>query len=196
MENAIRRSVLIQNHFNAIRLITNKAWPSMPLEMKSHASVDDLFNDCIVELRKKLYKYDARRGRPVTFIYLVLRSYLNRQRDFYARQKRHVNLVRLDDAEELMARKIFNVNTDEAERLFLEVYATLNIRLQGEVREWFFLRSERFCRKAAKQQTFVVFRRIAKQHGLTEQHCLTVMADEGVQIRLKRKLCTLIRRYE
>ncbi len=195
MQNEIRRGVLLQNHFPAIRLIANKAWPTMPQEMKSYTSVDDLFQDCIVELRTKLPNYDACRSRPVTFIYLVLNSFISKQRELYVRKKRRVNTVSLDDVGELAAKKILNVDTNEAERLFLEVYHTLSNRLQGEVRKWFFAKVP-VVRKSANTQTFIVFRRIAKQHGLTERHCLAVMSDVRIQLRLRRKLCTLVRRYE
>jgi len=195
MKNEIRRGVLLQNHFPAIRLIANKAWPTMPQEVKAYTSVDDLFQDCIVELRTKLSNYDACRSRPVTFIYLVLNSFISKQRELYVRKKRRVNTVSLDDAGELAAKKISNVDTDEAERLFLEVYHTLSIRLQGKVRQWFFSEVTKVCR-SANTQSLVVFRRIAKQHGLTERHCLAVMSDVGVQLRIRRKICTLVRRYE
>ena len=96
MPEIIRRSVVLDNHFDCIRKITNKAFPSMPQAMKDFMSVDDLFHDCIVELRLKAHKYDATRSRFVTFIYLVLRSYLNRQRDRYGRQKRSGSTVEFD----------------------------------------------------------------------------------------------------
>lgn len=197
MSEIIRRSVVLNNHFDCIRMITNKAYPTMPQTMKNFMSVDDLFQDCVLELRLKVHKYDASRSRFVTFIYLVLRSYLNRQRDRYGRQKRSGTIVEFDSTVHgvRVAKQVEDENTDEAVRLFLEVYSYLSPRLQTEVRKWFFTRFSHTHNRMAHARTFVVFRRIAHHHGLTEQHCLIIMFDKAVQLRIKRQICTCVRRY-
>ena len=196
----IRRGILLQNHFECVRMIASKAWPSMPKEFKAFMSEDDLFQDCILELRMKMHKYDASRSKPVTFIYLVLRSYLSRQRGWYERKKR--SAVRVNDYDVDMiqdahiAREVEGVSEDEAIRLFFDVHERLSRRLQAEVCRWFFSSFSAANIRSDNARMFTVFRRMAQHVGLTQKHCLLILTDKTVQVRISRQLCTLsARRY-
>jgi len=196
----IRRGILLENHFDCVRMIASKAWPSMPKEFKSFTSADDLFQDCILELRTKIHKYDASRSKPVTFIYLVLQSYLSRQRGWYERKKR--SSVRVHDydvgtiTDGHIASEVEGVSEDEAIRLFLDAYELLSPRLQAEACHWFFSSFSRVYMRSENARMFIVFRRVARLVGLTSKHCLLLMTNKSVKIRLSRQLCTLsARRY-
>ncbi len=196
----MRRGVLLQNHFECIRMIAGKAWPSMPKEFKAFTSEDDLFQDCILELRTKMHKYDASRSKPVTFIYLVLHSYLGRRRGWYERKKR--SAVRLDDYDVSklhdvhISREVEGVSADEAIRLFFDVHERLSRRLQAEVCRWFFSSFSAANIRSDNARMFTVFRRTAQHVGLTQKHCLLILTDKTVQLKISRQLCTLsARRY-
>lgn len=188
----IRRVHLLENHIKAVWENVNKRFHRLPASAQAIMSREDLFQECMLELQRKRYRYyDARRGKFVTFVYVVVQRYIERQRQYHSRKKRQHTDVEYDSLAH--GKKTFDderICESEAVQSFVKVWKKLDQKLRLEVQSWFLAVGPPRRRKLPNSRSYIVFRRKAKHYGLTPEHCMSIMTNFAVRTKIKRQVLT------
>ncbi len=90
------RLVLLDNHIPAIRAIAYKWYNRLPKQVRRRFTSQDLVHDCVAVVRWKQQNFDPERSKFVTFVYLVVYTYLSKRLQYEQRGCRYAVEVSLD----------------------------------------------------------------------------------------------------
>ena len=132
------RVVLLDNHLSAIRAIVYKRYNTLPLRVRSRFTSEDLVHDCVAVVRLRQQNFDPARSKFITFVYLVVHTYLSKRLQYEQRACRYAVEVSIDKVHCSTNGGVMNdVDLMDASRRFMRMYALLSSRLRCLCRRWF-----------------------------------------------------------
>lgn len=85
----------IRSHYGIIVKIANRYWYRLPPHTQAWYGKDDLVHDVVCHVVVALRKYDNRKAKASTFIYVTARNYCRQTVDYYQTRKRNAVVVEL-----------------------------------------------------------------------------------------------------
>ncbi len=158
------RLVLLDNHLPAIRAIVYKRYNTLPKRVRSRFTSEDLVHDCVAVVRLKQPNFDPARSKFVTFVYLVVHTYLSKRLQYEQRGCRYAVEVSIDKLQRSTHGGVMNdIDMMDAQRRFMRMYALLGARLRCLCRRWFLAEIFPFNRVESYRLSHNIIRRAMQE---------------------------------